>query len=335
MKGMGMSLKGDIVKEYLTKYPDTPTRTLANLIYKENVSTFTNVEGARRTLRYYRGQSGAKDREDLINTSFVKTGTTNPFGELPDGLTEYVNWKPVPLAGERILALGDIHSPYHDKTALMCALEYGIKKDIDTVLILGDLIDFYTVSFWATNPKHRNFKNEVQTTKSILEVIRKYFPNAQIVYKLGNHEERYERYMRVKAPELLGFEVFEFGNIIDAKNYEIDLIGEKRILKVGYLNCIHGHEFWKGVTNPVNPARGLFLRGKEIACCAHYHQSSQHTEKTLLDAIISCWSIGCLCDLHPEYMPINKWNHGFAFIENSDSFKFENLKIINGKVMPA
>ena len=49
---------------------------------------------------------------------------------------------------------------------------------------------------------------------------------------------------------------------------------------------------------------------------------------------MGAWAVGCLCGLSPDYMPINDWNLGFAFItrENDGNFSVENKKIINGYI---
>jgi predicted phosphodiesterase len=329
-------MKAQIVKDYLQKFPNTPTKTLAKAIYKDNKAVWSNMEAVRTSIRHYRGQRGDKNRAELADKSFItKPGKLNPFENLPKGMTEYSDWSPVKLDGKRFLLIADTHIPYHSHNDLGIALQHGKESEIDTIVILGDFIDFYSCSFWETDPRKRDFGNEIRTAQTVLDFMRKQFPKARIVYKLGNHEERYERYMRVKAPELLGYEAFEFGKLIESDKYGIELIGDKRIVKIGRLHCIHGHEFWRGVTNPVNPARGLYLRGKEIAVCAHYHQSSGHTEPSLSDFVTSCWSIGMLCDKHPSYCPSNKWNFGFAYVENDDGFELHNYKIIDGRVYHA
>ena len=41
----------------------------------------------------------------------------------------------------------------------------------------------------------------------------------------------------------------------------------------------------------------------------------------------------CLSELHPEYMPLNKWNHGFAWVEldnNGKDYQFHNKRIYKG-----
>jgi len=84
----------------------------------------------------------------------------------------------------------------------------------------------------------------------------------------------------------------------------------------------------------VNPARGLFLRFVDTALMGHGHRSSYHPEQVgSTGKIISCWSVGCCCDLKPNYAPINKWNHGAAVAEIFDAENFEvtNFRIHNGR----
>ena len=107
-----------------------------------------------------------------------------------------------------------------------------------------------------------------------------------------------------------------------------------RPLAVGKLYLIHGHEYKFSISNPVNPARGLFLRAKTLAATSHFHQTSQHSERDLTGKVVSTWSIGCACNLRPSYSPINNWNHGFAIcdLQADGSFVLANLRVIDGRV---
>jgi hypothetical protein len=50
--------------------------------------------------------------------------------------------------------------------------------------------------------------------------------------------------------------------------------------------------------------------------------------------ITTTWSVGCLSELHPMYMPLNKWNHGFAIVDiDKEDFQVTNKRIHNGKVL--
>ena len=326
-----MSIVGEIAKQTIIKYPKTPTKTLAQKLVKENPEVFLSVESARGVIRYYRGTIGTRCRKAA---SFIqpKEGEYSPFDDLPKPLTDYADWSHVALGKGRWLVFADAHIPYYHKDAFEIVLREGKNRGIDGIVMLGDIADFYSVSFWCKDPRRRDLAKERKAVLDTLGVIRDLFPDIPIIYKLGNHEERLERYLRVKAPELLDMEMLSFESIIEADKYDIQVVGDKRLITLGRLYLLHGHEFGVTFFSPVNPARGLYLRGKEIALCAHYHRSSQHTEKSLADVITSCWSIGGLCDLHPEYRPMNNWNHGFAIIDNDDEFVVTNHRIINGRV---
>lgn len=328
-------IQGRIVKEYLAKFPDTPSVTLAKKIYKENKTIWETWDSIRSSIRYYRGQNGKRHRIEITDKTYFKpVGKDCPFDSLPEGLTELKDYKPFQITGSRILAFADPHIPYYVKRELGVTIGYGKAMGIDTVLIGGDFIDFYSLSFWQNDPRRRDIANELRTAWTVLDYIRQTFPKAQIVYIRGNHEERLERYLRVKAPELLGYEALELEKMIKAEDYGVDVVPSRHIVKIGkYLHVLHGHEFGRFISTPVNPARTLYLKGKEIAMCFHYHQTSEHNEKSMAEKNIACWSVGGLCDMHPEYMPINKWNYGFAYIEREgDSFQVENKRIINGKI---
>jgi hypothetical protein len=115
---------------------------------------------------------------------------------------------------------------------------------------------------------------------------------------------------------------------------EIKLTPDRKIVKFGKLNCVHGHEFGNSIFESVNPARGLFLKGGECAISGHWHRTSHHSARTMVDNIVACWTVGCLCELHPEYRPMNNWNNGFAIIEQlgEGEFLVDNKRVINGKV---
>ena len=84
-----------------------------------------------------------------------------------------------------------------------------------------------------------------------------------------------------------------------------------------------------------NPARAAFLKTLDSVLIGHFHKTSQHTEASMYGDILSVNSQGCLCGMNPHYMPINKWNHGFCYVEHNlktGDYLLHNLKIIKGKV---
>ena len=76
----------NIILDYLEKFPNSPSRTIAKKIYTENIAFFDNFEIVYGRVRYYRGQCGDKDRNKLKNTKFqnyfIEEGGTNLLSPL-------------------------------------------------------------------------------------------------------------------------------------------------------------------------------------------------------------------------------------------------------------
>lgn len=330
-----VNLAREIIQKYGTM-PDgspTPTHKLSRLLYKENPLSFSGLEGARSAIRTARGANGKDHRAKTKDKSqYIQGLPLNPYS-LPK--SDETIYEPYLIDGKNILLLSDIHAPYHSIPALSAAIEWGKKRDIDTIVLNGDTLDFHLLSRFLKDPKKRDFNGELQIFAELIKAIRGQFPKANIVFKEGNHEERYNAFLYQKAGELAGVEEFNLESIIRKRAGDIEYVNEKRIMKAGDLNIIHGHEFVQGIFNPVNVARGLFLRAKVSAIQGHSHQTSEHTETDMNGRITTTWSVGCLSELHPAYMPLNKWNHGFAFIEVEDDgdFQVHNKRIHKGEVL--
>lgn len=330
---MKSTLKGDIVKEYLKKWNHLPNLTIARMIYKDNPSVFISVETIRRIIRWYNGASGGTSRSRCGGNKPIHKSVM-PYDKLPEGMKSFDDWTPIEIPGNKILVLADVHIPYHDREALLLALKNGKKEKVDTVLFLGDLMDCYSESTWEKDPRKRDMQIELDTYFDVMDVVRDNYKTEAIYYLIGNHEERHEKYLRIKAPELAHIEYLSFEHFFQAEKYKLQIIKDKRIARIGALNCVHGHELGRSIFSPVNPARGLYLKGKANAIAGHWHRTSNHVETDMTGRVTSCWSIGCLCDLHPRYQPINSWNLGFAIITKleKNNFHVENKKIIHGEI---
>jgi predicted phosphodiesterase len=329
-------LSGDIITSYLEKYPDLPSLTLSKIIYKENPSIFTNVETVRTGIRKYRGSMGKKNLIRLGDRRFIRE-TIIPYNPYMIPESDEQEFEPFEIYPQfkKMLVFGDVHIPYHNVDSINRMIEYALKHRVDSILINGDFMDHYQESEFEKDPRKRHFAEELQITELFLNAIIKAF-GVKIFYKLGNHEERYQRYMRLKAPELIGIPEFELSNLLHTNAKNIDVIKDKRIIRFGKLNILHGHEMKGSIIPPVNAARGVFLKTMENTLVNHFHTDTKHSENSLNGHHVSCWSIGCLCELHPEYAVINKWRHGFAIVEkiNDDgNFVVDTRQIIKGRVL--
>ena len=328
--------KGDIARQAREKYGwEMPTLKLARIIYAENKLIYTNLEDARKVLRGIEGKAGKGDSGKYRRTAPAEIQQThrprNPYN-LPE--SSETNYEPYKVPGKRVLVLSDIHLPYHSLSALEATFDYTKREDIDTIVLNGDTLDFHGLSRFVKDPKARSVAHELAAFKDFMTALRALFPKAFIIYKMGNHCERYDHFLIQKAHEIIGVDEFDFRNIIKARADGIEVVGDKRILKLGALNLVHGHEFGGSIFSPVNIARGLFLRGKVSAMQGHNHQTSEHTESNMNGEITTTYSVGCLCELHPAYLPINKWNHGFAIVDvDGEAFHVRNYRIHKGEVL--
>jgi hypothetical protein len=322
----------NLAEDLIRKFPDSPSLTLARRLFAENPERIATLEAARSAIRNVRGANGKKN---LYKATMPREHQKphNPLG-LPD--SDETVWEPFLITGEQKIGIfGDVHIPYHNITGLTAYLQWLKKQNPDTLLINGDLCDFHGLSRFEKNPKARSVAGERDATLQFFTVLRRMFPKARIILKLGNHDERLEKYLNLKAPELLDLAELGFGSLFKLDNYGIELVKEKRIIRAGELSILHGHEYPTPVIGPVNAARGLFLRAKDSALVNHHHQVSEHTESTIKGEMITCWSLGCLCELHPAYAPINKWSLGGALVELDDEGNYEvtNKRILHGRVL--
>lgn len=329
-------IKTEIAKGFRLKYGiEMPTAKLARIMYNEHPECFTTVESARTLLRRIEGKSGEKERKNITDKSlFISENRYSKPYSLPKSDEE--SFEPFIIKGHKKgFIINDIHLPYHSVSALTAAINFARKEKPDFIFLNGDIVDFHAVSYFQKDPRKKRFSEELDILQQFISELHKIFKGVKIYYKFGNHEERYDNFLYQKAHELKGVDEFELEAVVKKRCPNITIIRDKRIVVMNGLPFIHGHEFGRGVFNPVNAARGLFLQAKHSAVKGDCHTSSEHTEPNIFGKIMTTYSVGCLCGLTPKWLPMNKWNHGFAMIDVSDKnkFKFRNYRIYNGEVM--
>jgi predicted phosphodiesterase len=233
------------------------------------------------------------------------------------------------------LILSDVHIPYHDEATVQAAIETAVKEKAVGVVLNGDILDCHELSDFDKEPGAPRYVEERDKAIQFFTWLRKRLPKALIVYKEGNHEERLGRYVIKRAPALFGLQCVTLPSLLELDGFGVEWVAGKRVIKIGHLSAIHGHELKGGITAPVNPARGFFLKCKESVIGGHHHQTSEHHEPTLNGKQQAAWSTGCACGLNPPYMPINKWNLGFAMVDlfESGEFSVRNFRFMNGRVV--
>lgn len=326
--------KSDIVEGYCVMYPGLLDTQLARKLTYARPDIFPDFEQARDSVKYVRGHHGQDKRE--VRERLGKEKYFTP-GNIKIPPAKIIDRTPVqlPESCKNILILPDIHCPFHDSEALLIALEYGYQKNIDTIVLNGDYVDFHKISYFGRKRQDFRLGDEVELSRNLLKELRKNF-SGKIYYLKGNHEIRLERLLEGCSDELIGIPEFEIKYILHCIEHEIEVIDDERLVMIGKLPIHHGHYVFKGRSIPVNPARTAYLKTKSSILCSHLHRTSEHSETDMTGKMDTCWSTGCLCELNPSYDPIvTKWNLGFArvrIIDEDGNYRVSNKRIYKGKV---
>lgn len=313
------------------EFPDVPSRTLARRLSKSHKIT---VESARDYVRKVRGNAGDEKRKHA--TSPRPNGIAGAYKpQLPPSQAD--PWEPFVISGEQSIAvLSDAHIPYHHSISIESAVKWCKARKPSILLLNGDWADFYSISRHQKDPSKRDLESEIVAVRESLAWLRHQFPKCRFLYKLGNHEERWQHWLWNSLPELSASGRMDVKEWLECDKFGIEVISDQRPIRVGKLAIFHGHEFGRGgIAAPVNPARGAFLRTNKTVLVGHSHRSSQHSDPDWEQLETSCWSTGCLCDMRPEYARVNKWNYGFAFVElaKDGEFHVDNMRMsLQGKV---
>jgi hypothetical protein len=334
-----------ILDQACATFPRTPSLTLAKSLYAEYPGLWPNVDTCRSGIRVRRGRSGkgalTKTGSGGNSPSTAPSEPVNPW-VLPKSEAE--TWRPLHVSVDRDTKAGilcDLQIPYHDNPAILCTLERFKKEEVGIIIINGDFLDFYQLSKFDKDPRRFSAAKEIKLGNQMLDAIDSHFPKARKIFKVANHEERLDRYLWMMAAQnetmkdilddlLNHYLESDKGLKLDSRGWET--VRNRQIISLGRLPVLHGHEFpYTG--DSVNPARTLFLKTVSNGIMGDRHRTSEHVERSLGDKVISCWSIGCLCGLHPFWMPVNKWNHGFAIVEidKAGSYQVTNIRVYNGK----
>ena len=316
-----------IAIELCRKHPEHAARGLARML-QERLNGAVTLEAARRMIRECFGSVG-KDRIKRADVPREKRkpGQRKLMEWIPPSQSE--EWKPIALAGKRLGIISDIHVPYHDERALRASLVHLKASRIDHLLINGDLCDFYSISRFQRKPSKRNFKNELTQIRAFLHGLRKEFRNIPITLKKGNHEARWDHWLWEHAPEIAESDEMDLRTWLHCEQLDIATVHDLDLMEFGRLPILHGHELGKGIAAPVNPARGAYLRAKHTILVGHHHRTSSHCESNLYLDECQVWSMGCLCDLRPDYHKYGNSNHGFAMAERDKAgeFSVQNFRI--------
>lgn len=225
-----------------------------------------------------------------------------------------------------VAVASDFHVPYHDKKAVETFINYCREVQPDMIVINGDLVDMYMLSRFAKG-EGRNPMSEIEEAREILANLRQ-DTKADIYYVIGNHEQRLEKTILTKAPELASliedvFSIFKLDEI-GVKGAGTITVNDNFVFKHGTLLGS------KSGLSAIKEMENAYLSG----ATGHTHRLAKYIARKAGRKFI--WlETGCLCSMEPEYMLNPNWQQGFAMIqfENGKVKRAEVLEIENGEVL--
>lgn len=146
---------------------------------------------------------------------------------------------------QSVLLIGDLQFPYNDKVTTSKIIEVARRHQPDSIVQIGDMVDFPTVSRWAKNEAleyAETLQEHIDGLQSdFLSPLRQAAPQAAITWVSGNHDERIADYVKKYAPALRPLKALSMESLFSLADLDVHYVkGPVRIATNVY--AIHGHE---------------------------------------------------------------------------------------------
>lgn len=256
--------------------------------------------------------------------------TASAFVELKETLDVPVPKIKPSKAKEMHIVLSDIHFPYCDQQALDLTTRFIYEQQPHTLHLLGDVIDFYNISSFNKNPSRKfTLQDELDQATEYLFELRHNLPNTRIIYYEGNHENRLQRYLWGKSPELGTLRVLKLQELLQFQELYIEYFDYNTYNKIKHLTFFHGDVISKhsGYT-----AKRILDKVGCSVIHGHSHRLGTHYHSSFGGSHIAVEN-GCLCQLDAEYIRgVPNWMHGFSVVYFADEqFFIVQVPIVNNQ----
>jgi predicted phosphodiesterase len=239
------------------------------------------------------------------------------------------------------LGLPDMHAPHQDQKAIELALKIfymlgGAENPENEIILYGDVAELASCTSHPQDPDLvTNLKAEVRAVQKLLKFFESRFPNNKLVYIEGNHEYRFHRYLRDKAPALFGITEFDKLLGLDGrKNWTYVPYGHKQKY------CPLGTDIFIKHEPEGSSAKAALNNASVSHLYGHTHRIDHFTKTRLDGQRIFAGSPGCLIDVNAKIFNYQKrnsqWRQGFHLIfkdPESGRYWIDLVEINDGKAM--
>lgn len=143
------------------------------------------------------------------------------------------------------MVVPDLQIPYHDKRYVDKLLRVAEEHQPDVLVGIGDWMDFPEVSRWTKDLAGEfepTLQKSIDVGRSYWAAFRDVCPDARLIWKTGNHDERIEDYVKRYAPALWSLRSSRLEDLFDLEPLQVEVHRRPVLLGKGLLLVMHGHE---------------------------------------------------------------------------------------------
>lgn len=222
---------------------------------------------------------------------------------------------------EKVMVISDLHIPFIDFKAFDVMMSYAEDYEPNTLVIAGDLVDFYRLSKFDKDPTRKDStQDEIDLAKEYLYEIRNRLPTTHIVLQKGNHESRIQTSLW-QNPEFHSLRAINLKKLLDLDNLNIEYMDgtydywkeSNCHLKIGDMLVMHGDNRLNGAKLSCNTGYSAWNTMKTMmssVSMGHNHRLALINMRTVSAELVGI-ETGCLC----QVTGTQNWQQGFATFE--------------------
>jgi hypothetical protein len=213
----------------------------------------------------------------------------------------------------------------HDPAALAVAEQFMRDWQPTHIHYAGDLLDMHQISRFEKEPgDSEDIEQDMLGVRAIIKRHRRMLPHATMYYEMGNHEARWERYLRQNAVELRWLTSLTWYELLDARDTGMEIYPWRHRVEVlpGVLEVTHGDK-----ARATSGATGIVMLNMGVSgVSGHTHRLGMVYSTNRRGT--TCWAEnGSLCRLDPEYLISPNWQQGcFSYRPVANSKRPHSLR---------
>lgn len=208
----------------------------------------------------------------------------------------------------KVVSISDLHIPYQNQKMVDAFIKLCGDEQPDKIILNGDIVDFYELSSFDKNPQRIfDLQDELDTCKDFLFNLRHACPDSEIIYIIGNHEDRLRRYLWKNATALSSLKALKFEELLGLSLLNVKLEEVSHTVngfKYKHGDVVRSHGSYS--------AKAEFERELASGESGHTHRVGSYCKTTEAGAY-GWFESGCACGLNPEYINgTPNWQNSFT-----------------------